>query len=91
MSLLEKYTKGWSFRTTRPSLDPGSTVDVFLAEYDAREEAGLAYVGDTKLYVEDATPAHVEKRVRVEVTEYDPNGGGRGEFVEVVGDSSYAG
>ncbi|HMB50068.1 DUF7513 family protein [Natronoarchaeum rubrum] len=92
MSFLKKYTKGWSFRTTSPSLEPGSTVDVFLAEYDAAEDAGLAFVGDTKLYVEGATPEHVEQQVRVEVAEYDSNGGvGRGEFVEVVGDSSYAG
>jgi len=92
MSFLSKYAKGWSFRTTRPSLEIGSTIDVFLAEYDAVEEAGLAFVGDTKLYVEGATPEHVEQQVRVDITEYDSNGGvGRGEFVEVVGDSSYAG
>jgi|GEM_PF-227428 len=92
MSFLDKYLKGWSFRTTRPALDSGRAVDVFLAEYDAGEDAGIAYVGDTKLYVEGATPEHVERQVRVEVTEFDSNGGvGRGEFVEVVGDSSYAG
>ena len=92
MSLFDKYLKGWSFRTTRPSLEPGSTIDVFLAEYDAVEDAGLAYLGDTKLHVEGATPEHVEQQIRVKVTEFDSNGGvGRGEFVEVVGDSSYAG
>jgi hypothetical protein len=92
MSLFSKYMKGWKFRTTSPTLDPGSTVDVFLAEYDAREEAALAYVGDTKLYVEGATPEHVERRVRVEITEFESNGGvGRGEVVQVVGESSYTG
>jgi len=92
MNFLGKYTRGWSFRTTRPSLDAGSTVDVFIAEHDAAEDAGLAFVGDTKLYVEGSTPEHVEQQVRVEVSEYDSNSGvGRGEFVEVVGDSSYAG
>ena len=92
MSFVEKYLKGWRFRTTKPALEPGSTVDIFLAEYDPREDAAVAYIGDTKLYVEGATPEHVERRVRVEVTEYEDNDShGRGRFVEVVGESSYAG
>ncbi|SNZ05068.1 hypothetical protein SAMN06269185_0764 [Natronoarchaeum philippinense] len=91
MSLLDKYLKGWTLRTTRPELTPGRAIDVFLAEYDAGEDAGLAYIGDTKLYVDGATPEHVEQQIRVEVTEFESNGGvGHGEFVEVVGGSSYS-
>ncbi|WP_455549927.1 DUF7513 family protein, partial [Halalkalicoccus jeotgali] len=30
MSFLSKYFKGWSFRTTHPTLAPGTEVNVFL-------------------------------------------------------------
>ncbi|WP_122087906.1 DUF7513 family protein [Halalkalicoccus subterraneus] len=92
MSFLSKYLKGWSLRTTRPTLQPGKEVNVFLAEYDPGEESALALVGDTRLYVSNAGPEHVGKRVRVAVKEFQPDDSvGYGEFVEVVGESSYAG
>lgn len=92
MSILSKYLKGWSFRTTKPTLQPGKEVNVFLAEYDREEDAALALVGDTRLYVSEAGPEHVGKRVRVAVREFQPDDSiGFGEFVEVVGESSYAG
>lgn len=92
MSLLSKYLRGWSFRTTNPVLQPGDEIDVFLAEYDRNEDAALAYVGDTRLYVDGAGPEHVELQVRVAVREFDPDDStGYGEFVDVVGESSYAG
>ncbi|ADJ15181.1 hypothetical protein HacjB3_08990 [Halalkalicoccus jeotgali B3] len=92
MSFLSKYFKGWSFRTTHPTLAPGTEVNVFLAEYDPDEEAGLALVGDTRLYVSGAESDHVGRRVRVAVKEFRPDDSvGYGEFVRVVGESSYAG
>jgi hypothetical protein len=92
MSIFEKYLKGWSFRTTNPTLQPGTEVNVFLAEYDPGEEAALALVGDTRLYVSGTSQEHVRKRVRVAVREFQPDDStGYGEFVEVVGESSYAG
>lgn len=92
MSFLSKYLRGWKFRTTHPTLQPGSEVNVFLTEYDPGEERGVAFVGDTRLYVENAGPEHVEKRVRVAVEEFDSEESvGRGEFVETVGESSYVG
>lgn len=90
MSFLSKYFRGWKFRTTHPTLQPGSEVNVFLAEYDPGEERGVAFIGDTRLYVKNAGPEHVEKRIRVAVREFEPDDSiGRGEFVEVVGESSY--
>jgi hypothetical protein len=92
MSFLSKYLKGWKFRTTHPTLQPGSEVNVFIAEYDPGEERGIAFVGDTRLYVKGAGPEHVEKRVRVAVREFEPDESiGHGEAVEVVGESSYTG
>ncbi|WP_255169458.1 DUF7513 family protein [Natrononativus amylolyticus] len=92
MSFLKKYLKGWQFRSTTPTFEPGQTVNVFVARYDEREGVGIARIGDTILAVEGAEPAHVELQVRVRVTEFDAETAeGRGEFLEVVGESSYAG
>jgi hypothetical protein len=89
MSFLKKYLKGWRFRETNPSLEVGDVIDVFVAESNSADE-GHVYIGDTHLIVEGATPDTVEKRVRVRVTEFDEaTTTGRGEFLEVVGESSY--
>ncbi|MDG5759761.1 TRAM domain-containing protein [Natronococcus sp. A-GB1] len=89
MSFLQKYLKGWRFRETSPSLEVGDVVDVFVAESNGATE-GHVYIGDTHLIVEGAGPETVEKQVRVRVTEFDgTTSTGRGEFLEVVGESSY--
>ncbi|SEP84097.1 DUF7513 family protein [Natrinema salaciae] len=88
MSLLGKYLKGWTFRADRPSLEVGSEIDVFVAESNGT--TGRAYIGDTELLVDGAGPDVVEKQARVRVTEFDETAAsGRGEFVEVIGESSY--
>ncbi|MDJ1433237.1 TRAM domain-containing protein [Halostagnicola sp. A-GB9-2] len=89
MSLFTKYLKGWTFRSTTPSFDVGDEIAVFIAEANG-DGNGHAYVGDTKLIVEGAGFDTVEKRVRVRITEFDEaTATGRGEFLEVVGESSY--
>ncbi|TYL36730.1 TRAM domain-containing protein [Natronococcus pandeyae] len=89
MSMLDSYFKGWKFRTTNPSLEPGNEINIFVNEYNGNN-TGIANVGDTRLYIEGVGPEHVEKRVNVEVTEFDKEKSvGRGTFREVVGDSSY--
>lgn len=91
MSLLKKYFRGWRFRSTTPSLEPGREVNVFVNEYN-RNGVGIANVGDTRLYIDGIESKYVGKRVRITVTEFDDEQfTGRGEFREVVGDSSYAG
>ncbi|AGB15168.1 hypothetical protein Halru_0535 [Halovivax ruber XH-70] len=53
---------------------------------------GVADIGDTRLYVEGVGPEHVDVQIRVRITEFDESTAtGRGEFVQVVGESSYAG
>ncbi|MFB6234164.1 MAG: TRAM domain-containing protein [Halopenitus sp.] len=92
MSLISKYLSGFSFRTTTPSLEPGRTVNVFVSEYDEATGEGIALIGDTELHVRDFDPEDIDKRVAVEVTEYDADTGvARGEFVDVIGASSYTG
>ncbi|EMA36682.1 DUF7513 family protein [Halobiforma nitratireducens] len=91
MSMLSSYFKGWQFRSTTPSLEPGSEVNVFLSEYET-DGVGVANIGDTKLRVDGVKPAHVEKRIRVAVTSFDETESvGHGEFRGVVGESSYTG
>lgn len=92
MSLLGQFFQGMSFRSTHPTLQPDSEVNVFLAEYDPSEDAAVAYIGDTRLYVSGTDPEHAGLRVRVAVKEFQPDESiGRGELLEVVGESSYAG
>ncbi|SFC41496.1 TRAM domain-containing protein [Halobiforma haloterrestris] len=91
MSVFDKYFKGWHFRDSSPSLSTGDELSVFIAESNSNRE-GHAYIGDTHLIVEGAGPETVEKRVKVRVTEFDETSAtGRGEFVEIVGESSYTG
>jgi len=90
MSLLSKYLSGFSFRTTTPALEPGDTVNVFVSEYDEATGKGTAFVGDTELRVTEFEADDVDKRVAVDVTDYDADSGvARGTFVSVVGVSSY--
>lgn len=89
MSLFGKYFAGWTFRSSEPSFEAGDEIDVFVAETNGTD-AGLAYVGDSQLIVDGAGPEAVEKRVRVRITEFDETDAtGRGEFLEIVGESSY--
>lgn len=90
MSLLEKYLKGWSFRTTTPSLEPGATVHVFVTEQDPGSGEGIAFVGDTVLHVENFDPDYLDALVAVRILEFDAERSvGRGEFREVVGETAY--
>jgi len=90
MSFFEKYLKGWQFRANRPTLETGSEIDVFVAE--TNRTSGRAYIGDTELVIDGAGPETVEKQVRVRVTEFDETTAtGRGELLEIVGESSYSG
>lgn len=89
MSFLSKYLKGWQFRSTTPTFDVGDEISVFIAESNS-DGNGHAYIGDTHVIVDNAGPVTVEKRVRVRITEFDETTTtGRGEFLEVVGESSY--
>ncbi|WP_332899510.1 DUF7513 family protein [Haladaptatus sp. CMSO5] len=57
------------FRTSTPAFDPGDEFSVFITSYDGR--GAVARVGDTHLFVEGATEAHVDEKVRVRVTSFD--------------------
>ncbi|NIB98774.1 hypothetical protein [Halobacterium sp. R2-5] len=88
MSLLEKYTKGWSFRTKTPSFQEGDEISVFVTGVEAG--TAVARVGDTKLRLPDADPALVDKRVLLRVTSFDDDEHvGEAEYLETVGESAF--
>lgn len=88
MSLLGKYLKGWSFRTSRPSFDVDDEIQVFLT--GVQDGDVVARVGDTIIRVPDADTAYVDTRCRIRITEFD-DGEATGEatFVEKVGGSAF--
>ncbi|WP_330630555.1 DUF7513 family protein [Halocatena halophila] len=69
MSLLEKYLKGWQFRTNTPAFEPGESVELFV--FDVIDGTPVASVGDTKLFIEDAPPELAGSRAIVEITSFD--------------------
>lgn len=90
MSLLEKYLKGWQFRTTTPDFEVGEEYRVVITGYDETEQRAVARVGDTVLYLEDTQPAHVDTVAEVRITEFDANEHtGSAEVVDVVGETTY--
>lgn len=90
MSLLDKYLAGWRIRSSTPDFEPGEEYRVVITGYDDAEDAAIARVGDSVLYVDDTRPAHVDTIVRIRVTEFDSNDhAGRAELLEVVGETTY--
>ena len=71
MSRLSAFLEGWSFRTARPTFEPGEEFTAFVTGYE--DGAGIVRVGDTVLRLNDATPAIVDTKVRLRVEEFDGN------------------
>ncbi|WP_338739539.1 DUF7513 family protein [Haloplanus salilacus] len=88
MSLLGKYLRGWSFRTSRPSFDVDDEIEVFLTGVE--NGTVVARVGDTIIRVPDADPEYVDTQCRIRITEFD-DGDATGEatFVAKVGESAF--
>jgi len=88
MSLLDKYTKGWSFRTNKPSFDEGDELSVFVT--GTENGVAIARVGDSKLRLPEAPEGLVDKRVRLRVTAFDDSDHtGEAEYLETVGESAF--
>ena len=87
-SFLRKYFKGWSFRSTTPTFEPGDELEVFLT--GVRDGDAVARIGDTVIRIPDAPPGMVDSRVAVRVTDFDPSAyAGTAEFVEKIGESAF--
>jgi hypothetical protein len=88
MSLLEKYTKGWSFRTNKPSFRAGEEISVFVTGVEGDDP--IARIGDTKLRVRGGSADLVDSRVLLRVTSFDDDSHtGEAEYVETVGESAF--
>ena len=88
MSLLEKYTRGWSFRTNRPSFEEGDEISVFVTGVEAGTP--IARIGDTRLRLPDAPEDLVDKRVLLRVTTFDEDSHvGEAEYLRTVGESAF--
>jgi hypothetical protein len=88
MSLIEKYTKGWSFRTNKPSFDAGDEISVFVTGVE--DGTPVARIGDSKLRVVDAPDGLVDKRVVLRVTDFDDGDHvGEAAYLRTVGESAF--
>lgn len=87
-SFLRKYLKGWTFRSTTPTYEPGEEVEVFLT--GTRNDVPIARIGDTVVEVPDAPAGTVDSRVAVRITDFDASEHeGTAEFIEKVGESAF--
>lgn len=88
MSLLAKYTKGWSFRTNKPSFAEGEEISVFVTGVEGGDP--IARVGDSKLRVTGGPADLVDKRVLLRVTSFDDGSHtGEAEYLGTVGESAF--
>lgn len=71
MSLLEKYLKGWRFRTSKPSFEPGEEMQLFITDIEGNTL--IARIGDSVIHISEGSPALVGTRVRVRVEQFDDN------------------
>ena len=89
MSLLEKYTEGWGFRTRKPSFGVDEELSAFVTGVDD-DGVPLVRIGDTVLRLEDGDPGLVDKRVRCRVTAFDADAAtGTVVYLETVGESAF--
>lgn len=88
MSLLEKYTKGWSFRTNKPSFSEGDEISVFVTGVEGDDL--IARIGDSKLRVTDGSTDLVDKRVLLRVMAFDDDSHtGEATYLKTVGESAF--
>lgn len=69
MSLLEKYLKGWQFRTNQPSFEPGDEIQLYVT--DTEDGIPVARIGDSFIHISDGSAALVGTRIRVRVEQFD--------------------
>lgn len=71
MSRLSAFLEGWSFRSNRPTFDPGEEITAFVTGYE--NGVGIVRIGDTILRLNDATADVVDRKIRLRVEDFDVN------------------
>jgi hypothetical protein len=88
MSRLAAFRKGLTFRTNKPTFEPGTEFKAFVTGYE--NGAALVRLGDSVLRIPDAASGLLDTQVRIRVEEFDDNDHtGRATVLEELGSSSY--
>ncbi|PSQ08976.1 hypothetical protein BRC98_06355 [Halobacteriales archaeon QS_7_68_65] len=88
MSRLDAFLEGWSFRTNRPSFEPGEEFAAFVTGHEDGD--AVVRIGDTVLRLDDTSPALVDTRIRLRVEEFDDsNHVGRATVLDEIGSASF--
>jgi hypothetical protein len=88
MSFVDKYMAGWKFRTTTPDYDAGETIEVMVTSM--KEGKAKARIGDSVLRIKDAPEGSINKRLLVEVDEWDTEDHiGEATYLETIGESAF--
>lgn len=61
----------WRLRTSRPVLNPGEVIRVYLTRFDRKTGTGEARIGDTVLTVESANAGQLDRIVTLRVVDFD--------------------
>ncbi|WP_227375675.1 DUF7513 family protein [Haladaptatus halobius] len=86
--MIEKYLKGWTFRTNEPKFDTGEEIDAFITGYENGN--AVARIGDTILHVDGVPAEAVDTRVLLRVEEFDTNDHtGRATFIESIDEGTF--
>lgn len=65
----------WRFRSTRPTLEVGQDIEVYLTAFDPDTGKGRARIGDTLLEVDDAKADQLDQLVRLHVESFNQDQG----------------
>ena len=69
MSRLDAFLKGWTFRTNKPTFEPGAEFTAYVTGY--QNGTGLVRLGDSVLRLDEAAPDLLDTQVRLRVEEFD--------------------
>jgi len=69
--MIREWFSNWRFRDSRPVLEPGQVIEVYLTGFDTASGKGEARIGDSRLEVRDAAAEQVGERIRLRVESFD--------------------
>jgi hypothetical protein len=80
---LGKLFAGWGFRTRRPQYEAGEVLVAYVTGHGP--DGARVRIGDTVITLPDGDPSLIERRVRFEITSFDPEtSNGSAELLETL-------